>query len=95
MFLFRELVCWLWSTVIQKELDELKDWFNSHAICLDCTKSNPSGISPNVAYELYEKYGGIDCLQSVDREVICDVMEELGGKDLILFVSHDYCYDSH
>ena len=26
----------------------------------------------------------------MDREVIHDLMEELGGKDLILFVSHDY-----
>ena len=90
MLSFRELVQWLWSTVIQKELDKLKDCFNSHTVHLDHTKSNPSGISPNIAYELYEKYRGIDCLQPVDREVIHDLMEELGGRDLISFVSHDY-----
>ena len=90
MLSFRELVQWLWSTVIKKELDELKDHFNSHTVHLDRTKSNPSGISPNIAYELYEKYGGIDCFQPVDGEVIHDLMEELGGRDLILFVSRDY-----
>ena len=88
--LYRELVQWLWSTVIQKELDELKDRFNNHVVRLDRTKSNPSGVSPNVAYELFEKYGGEDCLQPVDSKVIHALMEELGGEDLILFVSCKY-----
>jgi hypothetical protein len=83
-------VRWLWSTVIQKELNELKERFNSHVIRLDRSKSNPSGVSPNVAYELFEKYGGEDCLQQVDSEVIRALMEDLGGEDLILFVSRDY-----
>jgi hypothetical protein len=43
-----------------------------------------------VAYELFEKYGGENCLQPVDSEVIRALMEDLGGEDLILFVSHDY-----
>jgi hypothetical protein len=89
-FLSRELVLWLWSTVIQKELDELKDRFNSHVIRLDRNKSNPSGVSPNVAYELYESFGGEDCLQPVNVEIVHGLMEELGGEDLILFVSRDY-----
>ena len=87
---FRELVRWLWSTVIQKELDELKNRFNSHVIRLDRTKSNPSGVSPNVAYELFEEYGGEDCLQHVDSKVIYALMEELGGEELIMFVSREY-----
>jgi hypothetical protein len=76
--------------VIQKELNELKDRFNNHVVRLDRTKSNPSGVSPNVAYELFEKYGGEDCLQLVDSKVIRALMEELGGEDLILFVSREY-----
>ena len=43
-----------------------------------------------MAYELFEKYGGVDCLQRVDSKVIRALMEDLGGEDLILFVSHDY-----
>jgi hypothetical protein len=73
--------------VIQKELDELKDSFNSHVIRLDRSKSNPSGVSPNVAYELFEEHGGEDCLQP---KIIQELMEELGGEDLILFVSREY-----
>jgi hypothetical protein len=76
--------------VIQKELDELKDRFNSHVIHLNRSKSNPSGVSSNVVYELFEKYSGEDCLQLVDSEVIHTLMEDLGGEDLILFVSRDY-----
>jgi hypothetical protein len=83
-------VQWLWSTVIQKELDELKDTFNSHVIRLDRTKLNPSGVSPNIAYELFEDYGGENCLQPVDSDIIRGLMEEIGGEDLILFVSREY-----
>lgn len=76
--------------MIQKELDELKDRFNSHVIRLDRSKSNPSGVAPNVAYELFEKYGGEDCLQPVDSDVVHTLMEELGGEELVLFVSREY-----
>jgi hypothetical protein len=43
-----------------------------------------------VAYELFKKYGGKDCLQPVDSKVIYASMEELGGEDPILFVSCEY-----
>jgi len=36
------------------------------------------------------QYGGEDCPQQVDSEVIRALMEDLSGEDLILFVSHDY-----
>ena len=81
---------WLWSTVIQTELDKLKARFNNHVIRLDRSKSNPSGVSPNVAYELFEEFGGEDCLQPVDSNIIRALMEDLGGENLILFVSRDY-----
>jgi hypothetical protein len=76
--------------VIQKELDGLKDHFNNHVVRLDCSKLIPSGVAPSVAYSLYEKYGGEFCLQLVDKAVIRKLMEELGGEDLIHFVSADY-----
>jgi hypothetical protein len=50
----------------------------------------PSGVSPNVAYELYEQYGGQDCLQKVDVAVVEKLMEDIGGEDLIRFVSKEY-----
>ena len=81
---------WLWSTVIQKELDDLKDRFNNHIVRRDRNKLIPSGVAPNVAYALYQQHGGENCLQPVDRAVIRHLMEELGGKDLIRFVPAEY-----
>lgn len=85
-----ELVQWLWSTVIQKELDELKTRFNNHVVWLDHSKLIPSGVAPSVAYSLYEQHGGEDCLETVDRVVIRRLMDELGGEDLIRFVTAAY-----
>ena len=50
----------------------------------------PSGASPNVVYTLHEQYGGEDCLQPVDRDFVKSLMEDLGGEDLIRFVSVKY-----
>jgi hypothetical protein len=44
-------------------------------------------------YSLYEKYGGENCLQKVDVGMIHELMELVGGADLICFVSHEY--DAH
>ena len=81
---------WLWSTVIQKELNELKDRFNNHIVRCDRSKLIPSGVAPNVVFSLHEQYGGEDCLQPVDPGVIHRLMEELGGEELIQFVSPAY-----
>lgn len=81
---------WLWSTVIQKELNELKDHFNNHIVRRDRSKLIPSGVAPNVVFSLHEQYGGEDCLQPVDPGVIHQLMEELGGEELIQFVSLAY-----
>lgn len=43
-----------------------------------------------MAYTLHEKYGGQNCLQPVDRDFVKSVMEDLGGEDLIRFVSVEY-----
>ncbi|KAH7903949.1 hypothetical protein BJ138DRAFT_1019807 [Hygrophoropsis aurantiaca] len=85
-----ELVQWLWSTIIQKELDTLKARFNDHKVRFDADKLIPSGVSPNVAYSLMEKYGGEDCLQPVDITIIKQLKEELGGDDIIRFVGAEY-----
>ena len=84
-----ELHEWLWPKFIQQELDELSDRFNNHATRFDKNKMLPSGVSPNVAFSLHEQYGGENCLQPVDREVIHSLMEEI-GEDVIRFVSVEY-----
>ena len=45
---------------------------------------------PNVAYILYDQYGGEQCLQPVDQAFIKALMEVIGGEDLIHFVSVEY-----
>ncbi|KZP06766.1 hypothetical protein FIBSPDRAFT_914630 [Athelia psychrophila] len=85
-----ELVQYLWSTLIQEELDTLKERFNNHIVRKDKEKKLPSGTSPWMAYTLHEKYGGQNCLQPVDRDFVKSVMEDLGGEDLIRFVSVEY-----
>lgn len=51
---------------------------------------NPSGVSPNVCYALPQKYGGENCLQAVNVQMICGLMEDIGGEKLIQFVSPEY-----
>jgi hypothetical protein len=85
-----ELVQWLWPTLIQQELDELKDRLNCHITRFDSSKKNPSGVSPDVAFSLCTEYGGENCLQLVDVAVVWNLMEEIGGEELIRFVSIDY-----
>ena len=37
-----------------------------------------------------DSYNAIDCLQQVDVDVIQEIMDAIGGEDLIRFVSTDY-----
>lgn len=50
----------------------------------------PSGVSPHVAFTLPEKYGGENCLQPLDIMVVQGLMEDLGGEELVQFVSPEY-----
>ncbi|KIK73679.1 hypothetical protein PAXRUDRAFT_177767, partial [Paxillus rubicundulus Ve08.2h10] len=88
-----QLIRWLWPKLIQQELDQLMDCFNNHVVCRDKKKKLPSGVSPNVAFALHNQYGGEDCLQKVDRVVVKQLMEEIGGEDLIRFF--DIAYAAH
>jgi hypothetical protein len=85
-----ELVQWLWPTLIQQELDKLRDHLNCHATYFDPSKKIPSGVLPDVTVSLCTEYRGENCLQSVDTTVVQNLMEELRGEDLIHFVSIEY-----
>ncbi|KAF8240540.1 hypothetical protein L208DRAFT_1420399 [Tricholoma matsutake] len=47
----------------------------------------PSGVSPNVTFALFHKYDAINCLQLVDVAVVHNLMEEIGGEELIQFAA--------
>jgi hypothetical protein len=83
-------VQWLWPTLIQQELDILKERFNNHTVRFDKNKVLPSGVSPNIAYALHEDYGSTNCLQTVDLNVVRALKEALGGEGLVRFVSEEF-----
>ncbi|RDX41373.1 hypothetical protein OH76DRAFT_1423158 [Lentinus brumalis] len=85
-----ELVQYLWPKLIQQELDSLRERLNNHKPRRDNAKLTPTGVAPAVAYTLAERYGGERGLQPVDTKLIEGLMEELGGEDLVRFVSRDY-----
>lgn len=81
---------WLWPKLIRQELDDLKERFNNHIVRFDKAKKLPSGMSPNVAFALHEKYGAENLLQPVDRAIAQNLMEQMGGEDLVRFVTDEY-----
>jgi len=85
-----ELVQWLWPTLIQQELNELRERLNNHVVRFDKEKKMPSGTSPAIAYQLHEEFGGENCLQAVDVTVVQELMKDLGGEELIQFVPPEY-----
>ncbi|GJJ10097.1 hypothetical protein Clacol_004323 [Clathrus columnatus] len=85
-----ELVQWLWPKLINQELNELRDCLNNHRVCKDRTKISPSGTTPHIALSLYKEYNVEWMLQHVDHNVVQDLMEELGGADLVRFISVGY-----
>ncbi|KAF8903183.1 hypothetical protein CPB84DRAFT_1678207 [Gymnopilus junonius] len=81
---------WLWPKFIQQDLDALRDEYNNHKTRYDKNKLLPSGVSPNVAMALYPQYGVESYLIPVDRNVILKLMADIGGEDLIRFVSREF-----
>ncbi|KIJ40770.1 hypothetical protein M422DRAFT_256186 [Sphaerobolus stellatus SS14] len=59
----RSLARWLWSVLVQQEINVWKERFNAHKPRRDPQKVNPSGVSPNVAFALPAKYNGLNCLR--------------------------------
>ncbi|KAG1787291.1 uncharacterized protein HD556DRAFT_1247053, partial [Suillus plorans] len=85
-----DLVQWLWPWLIQQELDKLKHRLNTHTVQYNHDKLLLSGVSPNIAMSLHEDYGTKNCLQPVDRDVVKNLMEEIGGEDLVRFIGSEY-----
>jgi hypothetical protein len=75
----RYLALWLWPPLIQRELDNLREIMNKRPQRKQREKILPSGVSPNIAYTLYEKYGRVQCLQPVDVQVVEEIMEVIRG----------------
>ncbi|KAF9530863.1 hypothetical protein CPB83DRAFT_919742 [Crepidotus variabilis] len=85
-----ELGQWLWSRLLQQELDQFVEFRNGARMRKDAQKAGPSGMSRNEAFSLYKTWGGRDCLLPVDCTPIKELKEELGGETLLQFVSDEY-----
>jgi hypothetical protein len=73
----RLLALWIWPTLIQKELDDVRDQMNKRKGRKQKEKALPSGVSPQIAYDLYKEYGGEWCLLPVDVEVVQQIMDDI------------------
>jgi len=83
-----ELVQWLWSKLLQQELNQFTEFRNGVRMRKDSQKAGPSGMSRNEAFTLYESWGGRDSIP--DCTPIQDLKEELGGKAILEFVTVEY-----
>ncbi|KIO33914.1 hypothetical protein M407DRAFT_227054 [Tulasnella calospora MUT 4182] len=80
----------IWSVAVQKRLDEARDQLNNHKSRRDKTQALQSGVSPAVLMALPKQYGADNFLIEVDRKVVKEMMDELGGEDLVRFVTRGY-----
>ncbi|KIJ53062.1 hypothetical protein M422DRAFT_243033 [Sphaerobolus stellatus SS14] len=83
------LARWLWAHLVQKEINAWKDRFNAHAPHKDPEKVNPSGVAPNIAFALYERYSGVNCLRKFTPDTLKLVSElkgQLGTEESLQFV---------
>ncbi|KAK7037052.1 hypothetical protein R3P38DRAFT_2517000, partial [Favolaschia claudopus] len=62
------LFCWLWSKIVQVGLDEFLDYFNNQK-----TRKQPglpSGVAPNVVFDMPQDYGLENLAVPVAQEAI-------------------------
>jgi hypothetical protein len=53
----RNLFRWLWPKIIQIGLDEFLDYFNNKKTCKQRNRILPSGVAPNVVFNMPADYG--------------------------------------
>ncbi|KAJ7021740.1 hypothetical protein C8F04DRAFT_972311 [Mycena alexandri] len=80
-----ELCQWLWPRFIQTGLDDYAARRNIIKMRKQSDKPGPSAMSRNTAYSLPETWGGRQCLQPVDIDVIRQMKLDMGGDALIAF----------
>lgn len=66
------------------------DITNATRMRKDKDKIGPSGMSRNEAYSTPESWGGQNYLIPVDVDIIRELKEAIGGKDLVAFVSEEF-----
>ncbi|KAJ7816284.1 hypothetical protein B0H14DRAFT_3744049 [Mycena olivaceomarginata] len=88
-----ELCQWLWPRLLQKDLDKWASFRNGVPIRKQKGKPGPSGVkamSRNEAFTNFDSWGGVNCLQKVDKDVIRQMREDMGGDALIAFSTPEF-----
>ncbi|KAF9503447.1 hypothetical protein BS47DRAFT_1369535 [Hydnum rufescens UP504] len=85
-----ELAQWLWSTLLQQDIIDVKNKLSSALSRTEKSKVLPSGVSSDEVYALPEKFGMQNCLQEVDVTVIREIKQAMGGDAILYFVLPEY-----
>ncbi|KAJ7166545.1 hypothetical protein C8R43DRAFT_878000 [Mycena crocata] len=80
-----ELCQFLWSRIIQAELDDTMGLRNAAPMRKQKEKPGPSGMSRQEAFTLYEDWGGKNCILPIPRDVVEGMIADLGGDSLLEF----------
>ncbi|KAJ6609508.1 hypothetical protein B0H10DRAFT_1954517 [Mycena sp. CBHHK59/15] len=71
----RSLFRWLWSKIVQTGLDEFVDYFNNKKTRKQRNRILPSGVAPNVVFDMPANYG----LENLAIPVTQEALDELRG----------------
>lgn len=86
-----ELCQWLWSKVLNIELQNFMKFRNGVRMRKDKSKPGPSGMSRNQAFSDPASWGGEDFLMKIpDITVIHELKKALGGDELLMFTSSEF-----
>jgi len=93
-----ELCRWLWSRLLQQELDDYVEFHNARKTRKDGKKAGPSGVSRKDVLLMPEAHNLKNCLLPLTEEqlaVVREIMEELEYegvkcKDLMAFTSAEF-----
>ena len=75
IILLSYLAMWLWPPLMQRELDKFCESANNRRMRKQKDKLLPSGVPPNIAYTFPERFGGEECLQPIDRNIVQEMLD--------------------
>ncbi|KAJ7256694.1 hypothetical protein C8J57DRAFT_1517333 [Mycena rebaudengoi] len=81
----RNLFRWLWSKIVQIGLDEFVDYFNNKKTRKQRSRILPSGVAPNVVFDMHSDYG----LENLAIPVAQEAIDKLWA---LILTSHKEAY---
>jgi hypothetical protein len=95
---FRDLCQWLWSRLLQQELDDYVEFRNARKSRKDNKKAGPSGCSRNDIFSMPEAHNLRNCLLPLtddQLDIVREIKEELNHdgikcEELMMFTSAEF-----